>query len=257
MKLLSWVLFLVLLASSVFAEDFTTSQGIRTLPPLEGLTSENGLRQANSIAEIVLGELAVDAAALEQQETALVDEVAAYEKKRKDEQALLDDPKGPFKVGEKKYLERLAPYEKRKEVHDADALNQRAEALASNSLPATQRDPATVSRLTKWAVEVGNRKASIDGERDSLIEELKVINKIPEAANARLKAIRDPLEARIATLKAKQGLAYRQLKRCAAYARDIQEMLKVKYNKANTHSPVLDLAEERLKALSARGFDAP
>jgi hypothetical protein len=221
------------------------------------LTSENALRQANSIAEIVLAELAVDAAAIDKQEEALLNEVAAYEKKRNDEQALLDDPKGPLKLGEKKYLARLTPYLERAKVHDADALKQRGEALASNSLPPTQRDAATVSRLTTWAGVIGARKELLDKEQASLSEELKALTNIEEAANARLKAIRDPLEARISTFKAKQGLAYRQLKKCAAYAREIQEILKVKYNKGDTHSPVLDLAEERLKALSGRGFDTP
>jgi hypothetical protein len=250
MKLLGWVLFLILfVASSVFAQDLTTSQGIRKLPPLEGLTSENGLRQANAIAEIALGDLALDAAALDKKETALLKEVAAYKQKKEDEQALLDDPKGPFKVGEKKYLERLAPYVKRKAVHDADAANQRAEALASNSLPPAQRNAETVSRLTEWATKVGARKALLDEERGSF----------EEGAEARLKAIRDVLEAKIAKHKFEQGLAYRQLKQCAAYKLEIEKIVKARnYNwKADIYSPALDTALERLKALSGRGFDTP
>ena len=92
---------------------------------------------------------------------------------------------------------------------------------------------------------------------DSLSNEYKSIKKIEDDANTRLKAIGDPLRARLSTYAAKQGLAYRQLKQCAAYAKEIREILKTKYNAANAYSPILDLAEERLKKLSGEGFDTP
>ncbi len=265
MKILGGVLFLVLLgASTGFAQGvtvsggtITTSKSTLTLPPLEGLTSENSLRQANSIVEIALGELAADGAALDQEEKTLVAEVAAYDKKKKEEQALLDDPTGPYMIALEKYRPKLADHEKRKADHNADAAKQRGEVAASNSLAPEQRDAVNVSRLNTWGNEISNRKEMLDKERDSLLDEYTSIKKFEDDANARLKAIADPLKARISTLNAKQGLAYRQLKQCAAYATEIREILKTKYNQANASSPLLDSAAERLKALSARGFDTP
>jgi hypothetical protein len=260
MRLISWGFLIVLFtATSLCAQDITTSQGLRRLPPLKGLTSENSLRQANAIAEIVLGELALDAAALDKKEAALLKEVAAYEQKKDEEQAVLDDPKGPFKVGEKKYLERLTPFLKRLKVHDIDAAKQRAEALASNNLPPAQRNAETVSRLNEWVGRIDDRKVALDEESGSLKEELTVLERFAEDANARLTAIREPLEAKIARHKFEQGLAYRQLKQCATYKLEIEKIAKARnYNwKADIYSPALDSAIERLKKLGGDGFDTP
>ncbi len=270
MKLLPWVLSLALFAaSSVFAQDVVTSGGTITtskstlrLPPFEGLTTENSFRQAGSIAEIGFGELKVDAAALDQEEKTLLKEIATYEQKKKEEQALLNDMEARFNVFNKKYLEGRDKYEESNSTLEAETLQQRAEALASNSLPPTQRDPATVSRLTQWAIALGARRAILDKERKNLVEERKVVEtqriatvNFKQGADARLKAAHDSLQARIDTLKAKMGLAYRQLKRCADYAVRIEAMIKAKFNKAEVRSPALDGAMEQLRALSGRGWD--
>lgn len=265
MKILSGILFLVLVvASSAFAdggtvpdETITTSKSTLTLPAIEGLTTENSVRQANRIVEIALGDLTADQAAMDTEKKTLLDDVAAYTRKKEAEQAALDDPKGPYMVGLAKYHPRLEDHEKRLAVHNADAEKQRTEVAASNSLAPEQRDAATVTRLNNWGSEIMTRKEALDKERDSLLDEYKPLKQIEDDANARLKAIGDPIRARLSTFNAKQGLAYRQLKQCAAYATKIRELLTTKYNEANASSPLLDLAEERLKALSNEGFDTP
>lgn len=266
MKILSGILFLgLVVASSAFAhgggavldETITTSKSTLTLPAIEGLTTENSVRQANRIVEIALGDLAADGAAMDTEKKKLLDDVAVYTRKKDAEQAALDDPKGPYMIGLEKYRPRLADHEQRLATHNADAAKQRAEVAASNSLAPEQRDAATVSRLNTWQNQIATRKDALDKERDSLLDEFKRFKQIEDEANARLKAIRDPLKARLSTFNAKQGLAYRQLKQCAAYAKKIRALLATKYNEANASSPLLDLAEERLKALSNEGFDTP
>jgi chromosome segregation ATPase len=270
-KLLPWVLPLVLFASNVFAQNvtpsggtITTSKSTLTLPPIEGLTSENSLRQALSIADIGLTESTADLAASERDETALKREIADYEQKQKDEQAQLDNLTARFEAGKKQYDERLAAYQARLSTHNSDAANQRAGVQASNSLPPERRDAGTVNQLNEWASRIAARKALLDQERDLVNAEREVVESkrleavnFREGATSRLTAILDPLKAKIATHNAKMGLAYRQLKQCADYAVEIRKMLKVKFNKEEVFSPALNGAMEQLKALSGRGFDTP
>lgn len=222
-KLLSWVLSLVLfVASSVSAQVVTTSKSTLTLQPFEGLTTENSLRQAGRIAEIGVGELLVDVAALGKEEQTLINEMAAYEKTKKDEQAKWDIVMADFNVIEKKYSKRLAHYEKR---HNTDPLD--------------------------------GEFVTLNEEHTVLEAKRKECNKYKQDVDAELKAINDPLRAKIDTLKAKMGLAYRQLKLCAGYGAKIKKKLEVEFNIKEVRSPVLNGAMEQLKALSGRGWDTP
>lgn len=274
-KLVSWVWVLslgLLVTSIVSAQDtvstssstVTTSKSTLSLPSLEGLTSENSLRQGLRIAEIGMSELTADAAALDKEEASLIKDVAAYEQTKKKEQEQRDALVARFEEANKKYLAKSAPYLTKVKEHDADAAQQRAEAAASNGLPPAKRNAGTVSRLNDWAVRVGTRKASLDQEKSLLDQELEIVESkrtaaltYEEGAMARLNATLEPLKAKIAAHKAKQGLAYRQLKQCTDYAMEIRNRLKEKFNKEEIFSPILDGAMEQLKKLSNAGFDTP
>jgi hypothetical protein len=252
----------LLLALPALADDVTTSKGTRTLPPFEGLTTDNSLKQAGRIADIALGELLADGAALEKVEAALNAEVEAYKVTQKADQAQFDDLKAQFNARNAPYVAGVARFDGSNAVLTEEVMRQRAEAMASNSLPATQRNPATVDRLTRWAVNLGQRRARLDQERDLLVQERVVVENQRLAAqsfwdgsDARLRTAYAAMQARFATLKAKQGLAYRQLKLCVDYATSIKERLKTPYDKSEIRSPVLDGAMEQLKAMAARGFD--
>jgi hypothetical protein len=217
----------------------TTSRSTLTLPPLAGLGSENSLRQAGRIAEIALGEALADCAALAPEEAAFAKDVEAY---REDDRATKIRVDG---------LE--AEHERRVEVHNADAMQQRALAQASNSLPAEKRNPATVSRGTAWAQEIGRRLVGLEAEA-------RANSELRSREAARLNETYDRLIARQDALRAKEGLAYRQLKLCADYAQGVDRMLQAKHNATGldfVKGEALVTAKEQLKELSSRGWDTP
>lgn len=240
-KILNWVLSLVLFfAFSVFAQVVTPSKSTLTLPPLEGLTNENSLRQAGRIAEIAVGEFAADVAALVKEETALIEKTVAYEKTKKSEQEAFD-------IIKEKYDNRHAKYE---------SINAplTARILKFNALPPDQRDAETRSQLEA-------ERIAIEPERLSLEVEKTAGDKSKAEGEARLKVIRDPLQVKITAWNSvklpRMGLAYRQLKLCADYAAKINKKLEVDFNIKEVRSPVLNGAMEQLKALSGRGWDTP
>ncbi|HEV7780862.1 MAG TPA: hypothetical protein VGO58_06330 [Chitinophagaceae bacterium] len=119
--------------------------------------------------------------------------------------------------------------------HNADALNQRAANLAAaaaieefNGRLPEQQSAGEMVRLNKelqatldWAGVVNTRVEKFTHEGIPILEEkLKLVKKQQELMqeNARLKA--KLLEARF-----REGEAYKQLLKCAEYARDINEML--------------------------------
>ena len=237
MKLLNWTLpFLLLVASAAFAQQVQTSKSTLTLPNVGEASTENSLRQAKAIVEIALGELGADVAGLVKDEAALAKEAAAYEAANKAEKAVFANIK-------KKYDTRLAKYE-------AVVAPLTAEILAFNALPRNQQDMGTLAQLTK-------RKAVSDAEYKSLNAEKAAGDKSMAEGAAKLKDIRDSLATRINLLNATLGLAYRQLKLCAAYAEKIDTMLLTKFKKTEIRSRALNGAMEQLKALGSRGFDIP
>ncbi len=249
MKSLSWILFLVLLVTSnAFADEVTTSSrivfhtqnGIRTLLPIEGLTTENALRQGGRIAEIVAGELQEGVAVLFQENAVLSREVTAFNAQGKIMQAFL-----------KKKFEDL---KSRHAIHNAEADRQNAE-VNQGCL-----DQACVDRLNSWGRQLDARKKILEDEADALFAEDK-----NEVAKSKVGA--DNLNARVSALKAKMGLAYRQLKMIAEYSQQINKILRTRYSApwqpAGKHPgynpdgryPILDGVIEQIKALSGRGFD--
>jgi len=237
MKLLGWALSFVLFAASgAFAQEVATSSGtvirtpngIRTLSPIEGLTTENGLRQGGRIAEIVLGELTAEVATLVRSGEALDGEIAAFNQNAKNTQAAL--------------VSKKADLDGRIAIHEAEAARQHA--AAARGCP----DTACVARINAWRDRVDASKSWLEARWS----EFKLEN---DNAVAKSEAGAKALNARDVALKAKMGLAYRQLKLCYDYSLKIREMLKVKFRKEDVHSPILNTAMEQLKELSGRGFD--
>lgn len=217
-----------------------TQNGTRTLAPIEGLTTENSLRQGGRVAEIVAGEQTAGVAALLSADTALGGEIAAFNAKSKIIQASLEG--------------KVADFKSRQAIHNAEAKRQNTEA--AQKCP----DQACVNRVNSWRDRIDAGKKLLDAEMAALIAE-------DNAEVAKSKAIADSLNVRKSALKAKMGLAYRQLKMIAEYSRQINEILRARYSapwqpegkhpgyNPDGKYPMLDKAMEQIKALSARGFD--
>lgn len=218
----------------------TTSRSTLTLPALASLTTENSLRQAGRIAQIALGETLADCAALAPAEAAFSKDVEAY---RQDDAAA------------KTRVDALdVAHAAKVEAHNADAAKQRALAQASNSLPADKRNPATVSRGIAWAQEIGRRMVALEAEAKANAD-------VRASECARLTAISNRLVARRDILLPKLGAAYRQLKRCADYAAEVQRLHQATYPRNGAKDFVvgepLVTAKEQLANLNARGWDTP
>ena len=108
------------------------------------------------------------------------------------------------------------------------------------------------------ASEMRERLINCQGARPFLIESLEAERATGEKSRAegeaRLRVIRDPLQIKISALYVRLGLAYRQLKLCAAYATEADAMLETKFNKTEIRSQALNGAMEQVKALGGRGF---
>lgn len=234
---LALVLPAVTRAEPVTDLTITTSRSTLTLPALAGLTSENSLRQAGRLAEMALRESAADALALAPAEAAFAQAVEAYKQDQ---------------LATKTTLEAVAAdYRQDLAVHDAETAQQVALARASNSLPADKRNPETVRRGTEWALKLGREVVALDARKRDF--EARWARE-----DARLRAAYDGLVERENTLKAKLGLAYRQLKLCADYAGQIEQKLRESYRADGRYfipGEALVGAKEQLKELSARGWD--
>lgn len=258
MKLSVTVLSLALvLCSGVAAEEFTTSRGLRSLPPVATLNSESELKQATRAGEAALAELSADAAALDREGSALTKEAAALEQRQKNELAALGPRKAQLEVINRQYLEALAEYEKKQVAFEADLRDLSNQNATVNSVPPEQRE-AAVNRLKQWAADSDARKAALDAERDVLLEQHKAaeaerlaVRSFEADAGAKLSAIRDALVARISARKVKLGLVYGQLRQCAAYVAELREMRRTRFGHKVEPSPALDRALQQLRAYDA------
>ncbi|MBI5078133.1 MAG: hypothetical protein HZB11_02040 [Candidatus Yonathbacteria bacterium] len=248
-RVVSLVVFVVLFAtSSAFADRVAvssgtviqTQNGTRTLASIEGLTTENSLRQGGRIAEIATGEVTAGVSALLQADKVLGKEIADFETKKANTQASLEG--------------RYADFKGRQAVHNAEAGQQHA--AAAQKCP----DQACMNRINSWRDRIDARKKLLDAEVAALFAE-------SDSFVAKSKADADNLNARVSALKAKMGLAYSQLKMLVEYSRQINEKLRAYpsgpwqpegkhpgYNPSGKY-PVLDKAMEQIKELSNRGFD--
>jgi hypothetical protein len=214
------------------------------LVPLKNLESESSLISAGRVVEIAAGELNANIGALQKEEAGLKKEIAAFEAARHLELVAFEPVRKAYEV-------RLAAYNLIKDPLEADI-------AAYNRRPQAQQDQATHDRLEA-------RINALEAERKGLDVQKEAGDKLHAAAEARLRAISDRLQIKISRWNTEMGLAYRQLKLVADYARQINQKLEARYSKPGIKHPgynpsgkypVLDGALEQLKALAGRGFDS-
>ncbi len=255
------LLFALLFTTNVFADEvasssgtvITTSKSSLTLTPLESFTSEGGLKSAGRTAEIAVGELIADLRTLTKEQSALVKEIAAFNVIKEAAQNEIDAIK--------------KRYDKQKDEYDIMLAPLTADILAFNARPQGLRDDATHSQLAKRKAVSDKEQARLEVERIGGDEAIREIV-------ARVEAMVTPLQSKVANWDnvklPRMGLAYRQLKVVVEYAKQVNKILLERYPTKPTKwqpegkhpgynpdgkYPVLDMAMEQIKALSARGFD--
>jgi myosin heavy subunit len=260
MKIQTAIVFLSLLVcSSAGAEEFTTSHGLRSVLPLNGLASLNSAQQAQQEGVTALSELMADAIAVDNEGTGLLAEAATLRQKVDAEKKALDPARSHYEATSKKYQADMASYDERNDALGAESVREQSEATALQAVVSAQRDQATVDRLNKWAADIDARSAALKEERGALEEQQKVVEaerlnivQLEATASAKLKVLSDALQAKYAARKARQTAVYGQIRRCAAYVGKVRELLQTKFNVPARPLPVLDGAIARVKEFDAR-----
>jgi predicted nucleic acid-binding Zn-ribbon protein len=260
MKLPTCVLFLALAyGSTASAEEFTTSAGIRSVPPLGVLIDERGFLQAGHDAETILIELIAELNALDREAMAFPKEPGNIAQKRKEEQALMDQASARFAAANKKYLEGFARFEQERIAYETDVVRHGTEVDAINRIPYGERDQATVARLRTTQTQLDTRKAALDSQRAALTEEHDAVEALRSAtakfqadAEARLKGSRDVLLDKLAVSRAKQDRLHGQLRQAVGYLTKLRATYRVKFNKSPPPSATLQRAVERLDLAARR-----
>lgn len=254
------------LAPMVLADSDITihvRQDTYVLTDLSKLAGESSAKSAERTADLALGALNAEAAALAKEDAKLANDVAEFKKTHDAAQQELNSKTEEYKRNLSGYKARISAYNQTLTAYDAEVSQQSAQVAASNSLPATKRNPSTVNYLNTWKGRLDQQKAvldtrkeKLDSERSTLDTQLAALDRFQKEKETALAALLEPLKERASQLKFREGEAYRQLKQCQEYALAIRKLLSTQYNiETSTASTNLRSAEERLKELSNSGFD--
>lgn len=249
----------VLAVPAALGEEFSTSSGVHSLPPLTNINNEAQLNQAAGAAERTLTALLADISALEGAQRAATTELSGITPQVRAEQAAVDKAKAAWDTMDGKYRADLASFQQKQTDLDAEIQRQRQEAAALEALPSAQRDYASIERLNRWAADIGTRRDAIAAERERLLvdhaaveaERMKVA-KMRSDAEARLKTFRDNSIGHYGEAEARVEQAYAQLGRAIAYLEQAHALRRSKFERDPDISAVLDRASLRLHTYEAR-----
>jgi hypothetical protein len=241
------------LASPAQAEEFRTSQGLHSLRPLATATSESGVRQAIVEGERLLQDQLTDITALERARTGVNTDLGALPAQVKAEQAKVDAEKAKFDQMDKDYRAHLDAFTQKQLALDAETQRQVNEAATLQALPSAQRNFADVERLNKWADDIAARRKAFGGERDTLMAEHDTVEaerlnveRMRQAAEAKLKQSRDASVGQYGAADAKLDAAYQQLQSGITYTEAARNLLRSKFGKDPGASSVLERANSAL-----------
>lgn len=237
------------------AQQVTTSQGVRTLPRTEGMSSEAQLRQALASSEQILSEVLRDVEAIDRTRSAATGDAAGLSEQVKRANADYERAKAAFEKIDKQYREDLAAFQQRQVAQDADIQNQRTQAAAIEALPSAQRDVGEVYRLNEWAEKIGKERQAIDAERNRLLAdharveaERVSLEQQRVAAEAKLKGARDNVLGEVGGAEEKRNRAYAQLRTTVRYIEGLLAKLTVAANRSVPRSQLLENATAKLHA---------
>jgi predicted nucleic acid-binding Zn-ribbon protein len=257
--LLSLSLALALATTPAVAQQVSTSQGVRTLPRTEGMTSEGQLRQALASSEQILAEVLRDIEAIDRARTSATGDASGLAEKVKLANADYERAKTAFEKIDKQYRDDLAAFQQRQSAHEADIQNQRNQAAAVEALPSAQRDVSEVYRLNDWAAKIGKERQAIDADRTRLLaDHAKVeaervgLEQQRLAAEAKLKAARDNVVGEAGGVEEKRNNAYAQLRTTVRSVEGLLAKLSVATGRREPRSQLLENAASKLRAWELR-----
>ena len=243
------------LSAPLWAQQISTSRGVRTLPKTDGYRTEQQYRQAALAAEDVILEILQDVAASEKARGAATGSAAGIAGDVKRTNAELAAAVAAFDEKDKKYRADLSAFEQRQAALEADVLRQRQQASVLEALPSAQRDHAEIVRLNDWAVQLGNTRKQIEADRARLLadhqaveEERARVAQQRTAAEAKLNNSRSGTIGAFDQAQTQRAAAYRNLKTAVNYLRQVRDA-EAKLTKVPlARSEVLESSMQKLRA---------
>ena len=250
---------LALAVGPAFAEEITTSHGIRTLPRAEGLSNEAQLRQAGRLAEDAIAELLQDIATYESKHSSISGDAAALPDKVKAASADYTRDKAAFDQKDKRYRDELTSFEQRQAALDAEIQRQRAAAAAINPAMPLDEYNKSIADVNAWATRISTERTAIEGERSRLL----AFHDDVEAERIQLEAGRRQAEDSLkqeqtgmvaqSSATEQEGVQrYKQLAAAADYLRDVRARLGQVTKGDVGPSPLLEQATAKLRTRQLR-----
>jgi chromosome segregation ATPase len=242
-------------AAPTWAQQISTSQGLRTLTRTEGFSTEQQYAQAARTAEGVIIEILADIDAAEKARGGATGNAAAIQDQVKKVNADLAAQQSAFDAKDQKYRTDLAAFEQRQAQLNADVNTQRQQAAALEALPSAQRDNNEVQRLNTWAAQLGTTRNQIEADRARLLADHDAV----EAERARLAQQRTDALAKLngsreSTLGSfnqattQRAAAYKNLGTAVTYLRQVRDAQAKLSKLPLARSEPLDTAMQKLSA---------
>ena len=245
-------------AAPLWAQQVTTSHGVRTLTRTDGFKSEAQYLQAARVDENVLLELMQDIATVEGARSTANADAAGLPEKVKKANAENDAAQAAYDRRSKQYREDVAAFEQRQAQLAADLQRQRAEAAVHAAKAEVDRDYAQTTRLNDWATRLTQQQTQVDNDRVRLMADHAAIeaertklSKSREDAENRLKGMRDTTVGQINTSSAKRVAAYHDLRVTVNHLRQVRVGQAKASGKTPSRSDILDRASDLLSKYDA------
>jgi chromosome segregation ATPase len=242
-------------AAPAWAQQISTSHGVRTLARTDGFRSEQQYAQAGRAAEEAIIELLQDVDAAEKARGSATGNAAAIQQQVKKVDADMASAKAAFDLRDQQYRTDLAAFEQRQSQLNADIENQRQQAAQLEAQPSAQRDINEVQRLNNWAAQLGTTRTQIEADRtrlladhDSIEAERARLAQQRSDALTRLNGSRDSTLGGFNQATQQRAAAYKNLGIAVTYLRQVREAQAKLAKMPLAHSEPLETAMKKLSA---------
>jgi len=245
-------------ASPAWAQQITTSHGVRTLMRTDGFKTEQQYRQAARQAEDVIVEILADVDAAERARGAATTDATGITDKVKKANADYATAKAAFDAKNKQYATDLASFQQRQATLEADVQRQRQQAAVLMQLPSAQQDHNEVVRLNDWATQLSNTRTQLESERQRLTadhdaieqDRAKLAQQRTDAEN-QLKGQRDATVGQFGQAQGQRQVAYANLRTAVTYLRGVREQQRTMSTMQLPRSEPMETAIAKLNAYEA------
>ncbi len=257
--LLALALALALAPTPATAQQVVTSQGIRTLPSTDAMSTEDQYRQAVRTAEGIVAELLQDVAAVDGARATVGEDTKVLTERIKKATADYDRAKAAYDLVNEKYRADLAAFQQRQSALEADIQQQRNEAAALQALPSAQRDINAVTRLNDWAARIGKERDAIEAERNRLLADHASVEaergRLAQQridAEAKLKGSRDDVLGQFGSTEERRRKVYSELRTAVNYLARVREALTRVSKTQVARSEIYEQANAKLRVWESR-----